>query len=238
MRKLLLLLLICPIGLIGQIPAKLHNTYVHDYAHVLTADQVENLNRTIKNIDTSNKIKFAIILINELPTNYSIEDYARDIGNKWEVGKGIVYVAAINQRKQRLEVSAHLEGVIPDITAKHITDNIKPFFKSKDYYGGIAGMVNDIGKLIKQDVAPPKIEKQKGTLAAPEKTAIAVFTLVIFLAAVLAFIIFRERRRDRKFRKLIEEEKEKITARQESRNQDAIDKYPVWKRSYTPPKRN
>jgi uncharacterized protein len=209
MKKLLLLLIFLPVFVFTQIPSPLRNTYVHDYAHVLTADQVQELNRTIFNIDTANKIKFAIILINELPGNYSIEDYARDIGNKWHVGKGIIYVAAINQHKQRLEVSAHLEGIIPDIKAKHITDNIKPYFKNKNYYSGLIGMVNSINVLIKDDVLPDqKVVEKKATF--PLWMALVLF--IFGGSGIILFFYYKSKRDRKKFKDQIAAAKEKIDA--------------------------
>lgn len=233
MKKLLLILLLCPILSVGQIPSPLKNTYVHDYAHVLTAAEVEDLNRIIYNIDTSNKVKFAIILINELPDNYSIEDYARDIGNKWQVGKGIVYVAAINQRKQRLEVSSHLEGSIPDIKAKHITDNIKPYFKTKDYHGGLAGMIIEIDALIKADLALPKQPKAiSGSETDSGAKWIIGLGLIFIAGGILFFILYRLRKHKKMLKERLEKEKEKIKAMQES-----IKYSSSTNKTYTPPKR-
>lgn len=211
MRILLLTLLLCPILLLSQLPAPLHNTYVHDYARALTAEQVELLNRQIITIDTAYKAKITIVLLNELPGSYSIEDYARDIGNKWHAGKGVVYVAAINQRKQRLEVSAHLEGVITDATALHITDRIKPHFKSKDYYSGLTGMIVEVAVLLKADAVLQSQRKTKIDTGKKEwSIVVLIIGLLTGLIGVAVYFIYRERRRDRKFKEMVRQEKERI----------------------------
>lgn len=206
MKKLLTaLLIVIPAILFSQLPAPLKNTYVHDYAHMLTIEETEALNKQIKAIDTTNNIKFAIVLINDLPTDYAIEDYARDIGNKWQVGKGIVYVAAINNRKQRLEVSSHLEGVIPDAIAGHILARIKIHFRSKDYYAGLSGMLSEVSALVKADgtIVKPKEEDSNGY-------AIALILVVFTGVAVwIILVIYRTNKRRKKL-EVFEEHTKKV----------------------------
>lgn len=146
MKKLLLLLLL-PLSVFSQIPDPISGTYINDLANVITEDQEQKINENVNLLEKKYSVQLAIILVNEIPENYSIEDYAREVGRKWHVGNarnGLVYVAAINQRKQRLEVAANLEGIITDAIALHITDNIKPYFRNKDYVGGVLNMVKEI----------------------------------------------------------------------------------------------
>lgn len=182
MRKLLIILLLLPAILIAQIPDPLPGTYVNDLAHVLTQGDVAKLNEQIYSVEKKYSVQIAVVLINELPTNYGIEDYARDIGRKWHAGNarnGLVYVAAINQRKQRLEVAANLEGTITDATALHLTDNIKPFFRNKDYYGGLANLVKDINTQL-DPVTQEQQRLAKEELSKKEQKEIDTFFTVIF----------------------------------------------------------
>ena len=89
----------------------------------------------------------AIVLIRKLPNNISIEEYARVIGNTWKVGirhNGLVYVAVLIDRRQRLEVARNLEGDIPDITAFEIIESLKPYLRQNDYYGALTLLVSQI----------------------------------------------------------------------------------------------
>jgi len=93
-------------------------------------------------------VQVAVLLINHLPHNISIEEYARRVGNKWKVGKafnGIVYVAVIAERKQRLEIARNLEGDIPDITAFELIESIKPFLQQQNYYAALSSLIEQIG---------------------------------------------------------------------------------------------
>src|ERR1700748_3358344 len=124
-----LLTIILPFVTRAQVPSPMANTFVNDFAHVLSASDIEDLNQQIKQLEERDSVQVAIILVKKLPENMEIEDYAREMGRQWHAGidrRGLVYVASISQHKQRLEVAANLEGIIPDITARTMTDSLKP----------------------------------------------------------------------------------------------------------------
>lgn len=159
MKKLLLILFICPSVIFAQIPKPQPGTYVNDNAGVLSSAQIEQLNKQALALEKATSVQIAIVLVNELPANMEIEDFAREIGRTWHVGNannGLVYVAAFNTHKQRLEVAKELEGAIPDIEALHITDGIKPFFRQKDFFGGLFYMLQQVQAKIKPEAAEQK----------------------------------------------------------------------------------
>lgn len=144
MKKLLFLLLLTPLLVTSQIPEPEKGTYVNDQYGYLNDNQKSIINKQLRYIEDSTGVQVAIILIPTVPDKYSIEEYANQIGRKWHVGNaknGIVYVAAIDQRKQRMEVASHLEGIITDAVAAHIISNTKPFFRAQKYGEGIINMV-------------------------------------------------------------------------------------------------
>lgn len=157
MKKLSLLLSIClAFNCFGQVIKPATNTYVNDSAGVLSGADIQALNVQIRTLEDSTSVQVAIVLLSKLPDNLSIEDYTLQVGREWHVGNannGLVYVAAIDQHKQRLEVANKLQGTITDVDALHITDLIKPYFRNKDYAGGLKAMVTAIDKKIHPDVA-------------------------------------------------------------------------------------
>jgi len=151
MLRLFVLLFLLPFLCIAQIPEPKPNTYINDYTNSLTQEQIQRLNEQLLDLEQQSTVQVAIVLINDLPDNMSIEDYARTIGNKWKVGinfNGAVYVAALNQRRQRLEIAKNLEGQIPDITAGMIIDNMKPYLQQQDYYGALSLLITQIGEAV------------------------------------------------------------------------------------------
>ena len=108
MLRLFVLLLFLPFFCVGQIPKPKPDTYVNDYTNSLTPEEIQALNEQILQLEKQTNVQVAILLIKDLPADMSIEDYARTTGNTWKVGKnfnGIVYVAVLNARRQRLEIA-------------------------------------------------------------------------------------------------------------------------------------
>lgn len=187
MKRLIALLCFLPLFGISQIPDYKPNTYVNDFTGTLLAEQIKVLNDTLLSLEKKTSVQFAIILINELPENISIEEYSIGIGTKWHVGNarnGLVYVAAINQRKQRLEVGRALEGDIPDISAGEITDALKPFFREKDYFGGLLKLIEGVNARVdpvaKEQLALAAQERKKKH----EKTMEEFYAIVLWLLAI------------------------------------------------------
>lgn len=167
MKYIVILFAFIPAFLFSQIPSPKPNTYVNDFAGKLTDQQIQALNEKISAIEKKSSVQIAVVLINELPDNMVIEDYARQIGQQWHVGNaqnGIVYVAAINNRKQRIETAKRIEGDIPDMVALQIQDGIKPYFRSGDYFGGLNELLDGINKRVdpvaKEQMALAEKERQ------------------------------------------------------------------------------
>lgn len=198
------LLLLLPLSALAQIPDPRSGTYINDIADVLTDNQEGKINQLVYQLEKKYSVQLAIVLINDLPENYQIEDYAREIGRKWHVGNarnGLVYVAVINQRKQRLEVAANLEGLMPDIKALHLTNNIKPYFRNKDYAGGLLNMVKEIDDLINPEAQEQRKLAEAELQKKADKAFSAFITALLWLTgigAVVLFIIWVRRRRNKK----------------------------------------
>jgi len=158
MLRLIVFFVLFPLIAIAQLPDPKPDTYVNDYTHNLTADQIRSLDEQLFQLEQQTTVQMAILLIRDLPEDMRIEDYARAIGNKWKVGKaynGLVYVAVLNDRRQRLEVARNLEGEIPDITAFEIIENLKPYLRKQDYYGALALLISQVSDQVGGKTAQP-----------------------------------------------------------------------------------
>jgi uncharacterized membrane protein YgcG len=213
--KHLLLLLLLPCVCIAQIPDPKPGTYVNDFTRLLDKAEIDRINIAINEVEKKYSVQIAVVLLNDLPANYNIEDYAREVGRKWHVGNarnGLVYVAAIKQRKQRLEVSANLEGSIPDITAKRLTDNVKPFFRNQAYGSGIMNLIKEINTVLdpvkeeQQQLGAQELSKKQ------ESNILIVAGLVLCVLGVIAGVAFFMERRRRRQEKQLEEIRNKHRA--------------------------
>ncbi|HEV2354608.1 MAG TPA: TPM domain-containing protein, partial [Puia sp.] len=129
-------------------------TPVNDFAHVMTADQVDALDRKLEAYDDSTSTQIVIVTMPDIG-GAAIDDYALNILRTWGVGSkknnnGIVILADIKDRKVNIAVGYGLEGAIPDITAKEIIENeIVPNFRSggtDNYYRGFDQAVDALIK--------------------------------------------------------------------------------------------
>lgn len=180
MRRILFFLFLLPLFCIGQIPDPMPDTYINDHTNTLTANEIQQLNVQLKELENKTTVQMAIVLINNLPQDVAIEDYARNIGNSWKVGNafnGLVYVAVLNERRQRLEVARNLEGDIPDMIASEVIENLKPYLRQQDYYGAMQLLVAQVGKHlgveveaenIADTILQSEIDEQIGRLAGNE----------------------------------------------------------------------
>lgn len=142
-RLLVSFLLIITIAVQGQdIPARPNPPrLVNDYAKVLSADQLEALERKLVAYDDSTSTQVVVITVPSVQ-GASIEDYALKILRDWGVGNkktnnGVVLVAAIQDRKITIQTGYGMEGSITDLLAKTIIDReIVPNFRAQNYYRG------------------------------------------------------------------------------------------------------
>ncbi len=171
MKKLLLILFVftCLVSAAQNIPAAPNPPrLVNDFAHVMTSDQVQDLEAKLVAYDDSTSIQIAVITV---PTtgDYAIEDYALKILRDWKVGNkktnnGMVILAAIQDHKVYIATGYGMEGSVPDITAKQIVeDEIVPNFKQQNYYHGFDLAADAIIKASRGEyTAPSGYNQQKG----------------------------------------------------------------------------
>ncbi|MBX7182755.1 MAG: TPM domain-containing protein [Bacteroidia bacterium] len=159
---------------------------VYDLAGVLDNNQLSSLETKLRYYNDSTSTNISIVIIPGLE-GYEIADYANQLARKWGVGQkgknnGILLLAAINDRKFRIEVGYGLEPVITDAISKRIiTEIIKPNFKEGKYYEGLDEATDKIVLALKGEFKSSK--KKKGDT----KTAIAI--TLIFLFILLVFFI-------------------------------------------------
>jgi uncharacterized protein len=119
---------------------------VNDYVGLLSTQQNIHLERKLVAFNDTNSTQIAILIISDLK-GYDIVDYAQRVAQKWGIGQkkydnGAIIVlkpkTAASKGEINIDVGYGLEPIIPDITAKRITNNeMIPRFQNNDYYGGL-----------------------------------------------------------------------------------------------------
>ncbi|CAM3634187.1 YgcG family protein [Mucilaginibacter galii] len=206
---LLLSLLVATVSF-GKIPERQKNTYVNDFAHVLSTNEVEALNAKIHRIERLSGVQMAVVLVDKVPAEYDIDEFALLIGRKWHVGKhkdGLVYVAAISQHKQRIELGRALSDKLSDGKSAEILDLMKPYFRKQDYNGGLDAMIDAVGTEVipanTQAATPARQQqrvvqvKEKPSTAADTFATIITAAIFIGIPVLIIWLIVRYRRNRR-----------------------------------------
>ena len=140
---------------------------VNDLANVLSAGQIQQLEAKLVAYDDSTSNQIVILTIETL-NDYPIEEYALQVFRTWGIGNketnnGVLIVAAIKDRKIRIETGYGLEGAIPDVTANRIIRNdIAPAFRSEDYYQGFEKASESIIKAAAGEYQAPEGYSDRG----------------------------------------------------------------------------
>lgn len=109
---------------------------------MLSPEEEQLLEEKLIRYEDSTSNQISIVLINSLE-GYDVADYAVNLALKWGIGSknknnGILLLAAIQDRKIRIEVGYGLEPVVTDALSKQIiTEYIRPYFKEGNYYKGL-----------------------------------------------------------------------------------------------------
>ena len=133
----------------GVLPLPELRARVTDQTGTLDAGQVAALESRLAAFETQRGTQIAVLVV---PTTQpeDIADYTQRLGDAWkigrrEVGDGVLFVIAKNDRRVRIAPAKTLEGAIPDLTARRIIDQVvTPAFRRNDFAGGIQGGVDQI----------------------------------------------------------------------------------------------
>jgi len=178
----------------GEVPVPPLKARVTDLTGTLTAPQVQTLEARLRDFEHSKGSQVAVLI---LPTTApeTIEQYSVRVADAWKVGRakvddGVILVVAKNDRKLRIEVGYGLEGAIPDAIAKRVvSDVIAPYFRTGDFYGGIAAGTDALMKLVEGEPLPAPKWEAEGGAQGPDLGSLLV--LLLILATVGGTILSR-----------------------------------------------
>ena len=161
---------------------------VNDFTNTLSSSEVANLENKLVAYNDSTSTQVTIVIIRSVG-QYDISDYTFQLGEKWGIGQakldnGVLSLAAMDDRKVFIATGYGMEGVLPDILAKRIVDQIiVPNFKMQAYYDGLDKATDMIFKL-----ASGEYEAEKVTSTGEHGGAIIFFLIFIFIFVILPMI--------------------------------------------------
>lgn len=122
---------------------------VNDFGNFLPPFQQEALEQKLRAYNDSTSSAIVIITVPNLNNNDVVElalRYLREwgIGTK-EKNNGVLIFVSKEEHKITIQTGYGMEGVLPDVTAKHIIDEqMTPNFKANDYYRGFDQAIDAI----------------------------------------------------------------------------------------------
>jgi uncharacterized protein len=166
---------------------------VVDEAGLLTPDQRQALEKKLEDIERRTSVQIVIATIPSLEGE-PIEDYSIRLAQQWRIGQkgldnGVIILVAKAEHKIRIEVGYGLEPVIPDgLAGRIIREQITPYFRANDYYGGLNAAVDGLVLAAKKEYPEHAVESPKG---APVNRDVGGLFFCLFIAGIIWFTISR-----------------------------------------------
>jgi uncharacterized protein len=171
-----------------EIPTK-STLQVYDYAGILKPNEVEFLQKALKDWQDSTSIEMAVVIDKSLEDE-DIFEYSLKIAQSWGIGdkstnNGILLYISAEDKKIFMHIGPGLQGVIPDALGKRIIENlIKPAFREQKYGEGIASAILTLQKLAAGTYQGGKGEGVDGAYG-------FFFLLFIFIFVIAVFFLYR-----------------------------------------------
>ena len=126
---------------------------MNDFAHVIPADQVQDLENYLAEVEQKTGAQIAVVTMPSVEGG-DIDRAGVELFKAWGIGQkgkdnGVLILASIGDRRARIEVGYGLEGVITDGDAGDILrQQVYPFFKQKQYGEGLRNAAHAVADLI------------------------------------------------------------------------------------------
>lgn len=181
MKRLLLaiFLLLIP-GLVSALDVPPLRGYVNDYAGVLSAGTVRQLEQTLAGFEQSDSTQIVVLTV---PSLYGddLETFSIRVAEAWQIGQkgkdnGAILLVAKAERKVRIEVGRGLEGTLTDlVSGRIIRGEMTPRFRQGDFDGGVTAGVSAIMATVKGEYAAIPRDLRQGRKSAPPVAGLLFF---------------------------------------------------------------
>jgi uncharacterized protein len=122
---------------------------VNDFAHVMSAGDVETLENKLDRYNDSTSTQIAIVTVETLGGE-DVGSFAAELGEKWGVGtkknhNGIIILMAKNEHKVTIRTGYGVEEKLGSIICDRIIkQTLSPNFKAGNFYGGFDAATTEI----------------------------------------------------------------------------------------------
>jgi uncharacterized protein len=167
---------------------------VNDFARILGADEVRNLEQKLVSFNDSTSTQIALVIVPSL-NGYDKADYSQRLAEKWGIGQkglnnGILILikpkTADSNGQVQISPGYGLEGAIPDITCAEIIDReMLPSFRGGDYYSGIDRATSTLMSLARGEFSAAEYG-HKAKKSSGKNIPFGLIVFVVFIIIAMA----------------------------------------------------
>lgn len=206
MRLLYTFLLILTLAVFAsaQQPTPMPQTYVHDFANVITAEHEAEIQAKAERLKTEFKTEIAVVTVPSLDGQDSF-DYSMKMARAWGIGskdedsRGLLLLVAPNERKIAFRTSRHTEGELTDGITGEISREMGKLFPPKseavrELPGWGAGLSKGMDRVLEKTQA--RYEAPRAAAAPSEGTSGWWWLLLFPVLGVFLWLLLRNKNRE------------------------------------------
>lgn len=140
---------------------------VVDQAGIFSRNFVTKVSSALADYNNKGVAQLQILTVKSLEGE-PVENYTIKVVDQWQLGKkgqdnGALIFMSLEDRVVRIEVGRGLEGNLTDAMSGRIIQSMLPYFRQGDYETAFVFALNEISRLLGQDIVatPVKAAKQK-----------------------------------------------------------------------------
>jgi len=166
---------------------------VNDYGNMISPETRSLLEGKLEDFEASDSTQVVILTVESLEDD-SMEDFTIRVAEKWEIGQkkkdnGVILFASKNDRRIRIETGRGLEGVLTDLLAGRILDNvICPLFRAENFDEGFIAGTEAIIQACRGELKNDQAYKFWGSGLDFEFFPIIFIVLIVFLSNILKLL--------------------------------------------------
>jgi len=173
--------------------------YVNDFAGVLSSPVHQQVEDLCTAVDRQAHAQIAVVTVQTIDGDQSIEEFATELENKWKVGakgtdRGVLMLLVMNPRRGRFEVGYGLEGILNDAKVGDIGRSMQPAAAVGDYDRAVPLGVQQLAGVIAADAGitiTPTVRQYHRQTAAAQPISLGRALLSGLVVLVILFFLMR-----------------------------------------------
>lgn len=153
-----------------------------DFTGTLDAAALQRIEERLAGFERERGTQIVVVVVASTAPE-DIADYTQRLGDAWRIGRpqvgdGLLFVIAKDDRRMRIAPAKTLEGAIPDLLARRILDQVvAPALRQGDFAGGIDAGLTQIMAAVRGEALPLPTQESRSQGSAGDWTDGLVFLL-------------------------------------------------------------